>query len=318
MLRKNKKILILLFKIAIVFLAFWYIWLKIKVFSLSDFTFPAFNLYSYLQIFTVLLLIPVNWLTESYKWKFLLKKIEVIKLKIAFKAVLSGISFALISPNRIGEIAGRVFVLKKQNRGKAIFATAVGSLSQMMITLVFGLISGIILLFVYPEKLQIVNTQNLFYFKILSISVVIFGFLFLFNLKYVVLLAEKLRINLKFIQYLKPLSEYSFKEVCFVLALSFLRYVIFSLQFVLLLFFFNTRIEFFDALIGISLTYFISSLIPVLTFLEIGIRGMAAVFFLGMFSADIPGIISAVTILWLLNLAIPGIIGSFLFFKTKV
>ncbi len=261
---------------------------------------------------------PINWLTESYKWKFLLKKFEIINLKLAFRAVLSGISFALISPNRIGELVGRVFVLKNENREKAVFITAAGSLSQMMITVVLGSVAGIILLYLYPEKLIGINSQNLFFVKIISISVIVFGFLLLFNLRYLVPVAEKLKVNVKFIQYIKPLTVYSSKDIIIVLCLSLLRYAVFSVQFVFLLYVFKTEITVAEAFIGIALTYFISSLIPVLTFLEIGIRGMAAVFFLGMFSPDIPGILSATAVLWIINLAVPGMFGTYFFVRTKI
>ncbi|NPA45090.1 MAG: hypothetical protein GXO49_06120, partial [Chlorobi bacterium] len=66
------------------------------------------------------------------------------------------------------------------------------------------------------------------------------------------------------------------------------------------------------------LTYFISSVIPTFTFAEIGIRGTAAIFFIGMFSSNIVGIISATALLWIINLAIPAIIGSVLFYRTKL
>ncbi|MCF6183122.1 MAG: hypothetical protein L3J56_00605 [Bacteroidales bacterium] len=313
-----KKNLILILKITIVFFAFWYIWIKIKNFNLSDFSFPAFNFRSFLFITIVIVLMPINWLTESYKWKFLLKKFEIINLKLAFRAVLSGISFALISPNRIGELVGRVFVLKNENREKAVFITAAGSLSQMMITVVLGSVAGIILLYLYPEKLIGINSQNLFFVKIISISVIVFGFLLLFNLRYLVPVAEKLKVNVKFIQYIKPLTVYSSKDIIIVLCLSLLRYAVFSVQFVFLLYVFKTEITVAEAFIGIALTYFISSLIPVLTFLEIGIRGMAAVFFLGMFSPDIPGILSATAVLWIINLAVPGMFGTYFFVRTKI
>jgi len=315
---KYKHIFWLVFKIVVAMFAFWFIYLKVKEFSFSDFVFPGFNFHSYFIFSIAVLLMPLNWLLETVKWKYLIRRLERITLLNAFKAVLSGISFAVISPNRIGELAGRVFILKNKNRGRAIFATAVGSLSQLMITLFIGLFSGVVVLFYYPAQLQIIDSEQLFYLKIVSFSVVVFGFLFLFNLKYLVIFIKKLKINIKFIEYIEVLSEYSKDELFKVLLLSLLRYLIFSLQFVLLLYFFNTGIPIHEAFIGIGLTYLVSSLVPVLSILEIGVRGTAAILFLGMFSENIPGILSATAVLWFINLAIPSVAGAFVFYRTKI
>lgn len=317
--QKNcKKGFRLILKTAVAGIAFWFIYLKIKHFTFSDFTFPVFNFRSYLLFCFVLLLMPVNWFIETVKWKFLIRKLENLTFPEAFKAVLSGISFALISPNRIGELAGRVFILKKENRGKAVFVTAIGSLSQMLITVIVGLFSGISILFFYPELSKALNSDQLFYLKIVTLSSAVFGLLILFNLKYLVLILKKINLNIKFIKYIEILSEYSTNEVFKVLLLSLLRYVIFSSQFVLLLYFFDTELLFCEAFAGIALTYLLSSLVPVLSILEISVRGTAAIIFLGMFSQNIPGIVSAAAVLWIINLAVPAVAGSIIFYRTKI
>lgn len=261
---------------------------------------------------------PINWFIESVKWKFLIRRLEIVSIKNSFKGVLSGIAFAIISPARIGELAGRVFVLKPENRGKAVFSTIVGSLSQMLITLIIGFVSGIFFIFFYSGKLTDFNTDQLFYLKLVSVVSLIFGFLFLFNLKHIVQLLKKLKFNIKFLKYIDVLSEYRPAEIFKVLFFCNLRYLVFVLQFLLLLKYFNVEILWYDALIGIALTYLFSSLIPVLSVFEIGVRGMAAIIFLGIFSNNIPGILSAVTVLWFVNLALPACVGAIIFYRTKI
>lgn len=316
--KKYKHVFWFIVKIAVAILAFWYIYLKVKDFSFSEFAFPIITFNSYFLLSIVILLMPVNWFIETFKWNFLINKLEKITFLNAFKAVLSGIPFALISPNRIGELAGRVFILKNKNRGKAVFSTAVGSLSQMLITVTIGIFSGILLLFFYPDQIHIIDSEQLFYLKIVSLSFAVFGILLLFNLKYLVILLKNIKINIKFLKYIEILSEYTSRELFRVLLLSFLRYLIFSLQFVLLLFFFKTGISTYEAFLGIALTYLLSSLVPVLSVLEIGVRGTAAIIFLGIFSDNIPGILSSVAVLWFINLAIPAVAGTVIFYRTKI
>ena len=56
---------------------------------------------------------------------------------------------------------------------------------------------------------------------------------------------------------------------------------------------------------------------PTITIAEIGVRGSVAIFVLGLFSSNDIAILSSTTILWLINLIIPAIIGSFFIFSLK-
>jgi len=89
----------------------------------------------------VLLLMIVNWGLEAVKWKLSVQQIQQVSLGKAFRAVLSGVSFSVSTPNRVGEYLGRVLYMDDGNRLKAISLTIMGSISQLMITLVAGLIS---------------------------------------------------------------------------------------------------------------------------------------------------------------------------------
>jgi uncharacterized membrane protein YbhN (UPF0104 family) len=316
--KKNRRIIGVLLKAIIALFSFIYIFNKLRVYQeqqvIDQFEFSQ-NVY--LLIF-VLLLMPLNWFIESYKWKFLIRKIETLSIFTSIKAVFSGISFAIFTPNRIGELAGRIFVLKDENRFKGIIITGIGSFSQMIITVLFGLISTILFLSIFPEKLPTYLDEYILIIKILIISALLLGLFILFNLNLIVRFSKFLKIKEKFIQTVKVISDYSLKELLFLLVLCAIRYVLFSFQFILLLVLFNTGINIFQAFICISLTYLVSSVIPSFALTELGIRGSAALFFMGLFSANTYGIISATALLWIINLAIPALIGAVFFAKTKI
>ena len=316
--KKIRKILIVLLKILITLLSFLYIFYKLKQYNVIEFHFSFNDFKNYFIFFIVILLMPLNWFIESIKWKFLVRNIEKIEIKTSFKAVFSGITFAIFTPNRIGELAGRIFVLKKENRIKAIFATAAGSLSQQMITLFIGFIGGLLFLYFYRERLINIEDRQLYYIKIVSIILVIIGFLLLFNLKRLSSMLNRMKLSQKMIDAINVLASYSSMELFRVLLFSLLRYIVFLFQFFLLLSFFNIDIALFEAFICIALTYFVSSVIPTFTLTEIGIRGSAALFFLGLFSDNAVGILSATALLWIINLAIPAIIGSLFFGRTRI
>src|SRR5690606_38256336 len=71
--------------------------------------------------------------------------IHPIRFLHAFKAVLSGVSFSITLPNRVGEYAGRIMYMPEGNRLKTISVTVVGSMAQLLITLIAGIIGLIVL-----------------------------------------------------------------------------------------------------------------------------------------------------------------------------
>ena len=147
--KQVRKILFFSLKTIIAALSFAYIFVKLKEYNQIEFPFNEIDTTQVYLFISVILLMPLNWLIESFKWKYLVRKLEHISIVKSIKAVFTGITFAIFTPNRIGELGGRVFVLKKEHRTKAVFATATGSLSQMMITIILGVISGIVFLFLY-------------------------------------------------------------------------------------------------------------------------------------------------------------------------
>ena len=102
------KVISLFIKVIILLLSFGYIANKI---ANSAHTILGFDLeYGYLII--ALILVPVNWGIETFKWKYLIKKIEYISFSKAFKSILSGVTIGIFTPNRMGEFAGRIFYLE--------------------------------------------------------------------------------------------------------------------------------------------------------------------------------------------------------------
>ncbi len=102
----------------------------------------SFNSGMIWNLAAVLVLMLVNWIIETFKWKLAVQKIQEVGFFTAFKAVLSGVSFSVTTPNRVGEYLGRVLYMNEGNRLKAISLTITGSISQLIVTLLMGL-SGI-------------------------------------------------------------------------------------------------------------------------------------------------------------------------------
>jgi hypothetical protein len=318
--KKNiKKIYKSLLKIILLFLTFGYIYIHIQrnYFSFGEIN-KIFNKENIKLLLFAVFLIPVNWLCEAGKWKILISRIENISLAVAVKAVLTGMVFGIITPNRIGELGGRIFVLKRKNRPAGIMAATTGSLVQLSVTLLFGLISLIFFLIKFGEIFQNGNRLKDFFALFSVIGLFLFCLLILFNFKSFVRFISRLGFMKKYSQRLLFAAEYSFKTLLFVFGISIFRYFIFISQFYFLLLFFNVDIDFISAFSGIALTFSAIAVIPTLTLTELGIRGSAAVYFIGYFSNNDFGIISATLAVWIINIALPTAVGSFFFFRAKL
>ncbi len=270
-----------------------------------------------------LLLVFVNWGIESAKWHYLINRIETISFSKAYRAVLSGVTVSVFTPNRVGEYFGRVFMLRKANPWKAVFLTVLGSMSQLLITLFCGSIALIVFVVQYDIDYF---WENTYFLWALMFAVLIFNtFLLLlyFNVGIITKWVERL-LNAKWKRmrnYLKVVSMFHSKELLRVLAYSLLRFLVFSLQYYLLFRAFGIDLGVFTGLMVISVIFFVLTAIPSVALAELSIRGNVAISVLGFYfgggeqSFNELGAITAAGILWLINIVLPALIGALFVYK---
>ncbi|MFH1296957.1 MAG: lysylphosphatidylglycerol synthase transmembrane domain-containing protein [Bacteroidota bacterium] len=275
----------------------------------------------------VVLLMFINWAVEAIKWRYLMAKIERIGFWKSYQAVIVGVTVSSFTPNRIGEYFGRVFILNTGSRIEGILVTILGSMSQLLITIFTGSLA--LLAFIPLFMTHYWNYNGYLYYAVVAVvigfNVLILGFYL--NVSFLSTLKEKiLRNGLKKIRkFFRVFAFYHNRELITVLLYSFFRYLIFSTQFYLLLRIFAVPIPFLDALMLISLVYFVMAVIPTIAFTELGIRGSVALYFFGIYFSGMTqitepinfGILAASTLLWAINLGFPALVGSVFVFRLK-
>lgn len=308
-------------KIAIVLAAFWFIYKEI--FAKPDII-DNFREMLSKPLETKLLLLTigltfVNWGFESLKWKSLIDKIEKISFFTAYKAILSGVTVSIFTPNRVGEYAGRIFHLEKADRINAVLITMVCGVAQLLVTIFAGVIA---LSFFAPYNLDIENYISIYYYyALLVIFIGGAGFLLFayLNASLMAPMIKRMKILGKWRKYGKLFGKFEKIELLKVLLYSFGRFAVFTLQFYLLLLIFGVTVPYFPAVMMISITYFVMAIIPTVAIAELGIRGIVAVELISMVapaSSDL-GILTASFALWLVNLAFPALLGSLFIFNLK-
>jgi uncharacterized membrane protein YbhN (UPF0104 family) len=158
-----------------------------------------------------------NWGIESLKWKTLLKHILHISYLRAFKSVISGVAFTMITPNRTGEFIGRVFYVPDGNRIRAAALTLVGSASQLIVTITTGSFGLMVLrnyLIHHTDQLQGLSLYWLNGLMYGAFACLIVAVLFYFRIGWLMKIVEKIPPFTKYAYHIKPLEEVETKEPC--------------------------------------------------------------------------------------------------------
>jgi uncharacterized membrane protein YbhN (UPF0104 family) len=263
------------------------------------------------NLLAVILLMVVNWSLEAIKWKISVQSVQPVSFWKAFKAVLSGVSFSVSTPNRVGEYLGRVLYMEEGNRLKTISITIVGSISQLIITLLMGC-AGLLLLRRRIENSGLVSSPwiEVMIYGVLAVLVVLT--VFYFRLSWLIRLVDKLPGSSRFAYLVKALEDFNATILLRLLSLSALRFVVFIIQYYLLFRLFSVDVPFGHIFWAVSISFLVLAVIPSFAIADIGLRGEVSIKLLGLFSANSLGIWMTSITVWLINLIVPAMIGSLL------
>ena len=277
----------------------------------------SFGSYKIIYFISAVLLLFANWGIEALKWKLSVDKVYRVSFSQAFKAVLSGVSFSVSMPNRIGEYVGRVLYLPEGHRLKTIPVTLVGSFSQLLITLIMGA-AGLVIL--KKDLLRHFEGFTIWYQFLLYGLLVIIAVLLLLYFKVAssVQLFNRWFKSKKYLYLVEALGSFNMQLLLSILLLSFLRYLVFLLQYVLIFYLCEVRIEATLLAWLMSVVFLAMAVIPSIALLELGLRGEISVKLIGIYTTNTLGITMTTISIWFINLVVPAVIGSLLILNIKV
>ncbi len=272
-------------------------------------------------IISLFILMLLNWGIEARKWQILVSSVQKVSLFTAAKAVLSGLSLSLFIPNGIGEYFGRIIYMNEGNRLRSIALTIAGSMSQLIVTLIAGL-CGLLYLKnnVWAGAGQL---QGLSVFWVNSIiSMIFMGCLLLvliyFRLSWLTALVEKIPFVYKYRYLIQNLEAFHWKELTRILSLSVSRFVVFTVQYLILLHIFNVQVSPVNAASTTSVLFLVLAVLPTIPVADLGIRGEAGIQLFGLLSSNTLGIIATSAGIWLVNIIIPAMAGSLFILSIKI
>jgi Lysylphosphatidylglycerol synthase TM region len=287
-------------------------WLHIK---------QSFNSPLIWNLVLVVALMFVNWSIEALKWQMMVKPVQPIGFGRAFKAILSGVSFSVTTPNRVGEYLGRVLYMDDGNRLRTISLTIVCSMSQLLITLLMG-VSGLVALYSGLKGIDFMKGLD----ASLWMRVILYGTLlvlviltvFYFRLSWLTRLIDKLPGFARYAYLVRDLEDVNATLLVKLLSLSAVRFVVFGIQYFLLFRLFGVEVDWWQSFWSMSIIFLVLAVIPTFAIAELGIRGEVTVNVLKLFTVNALGITLATATIWFINLILPAVAGSILILGIKV
>ncbi len=258
-------------------------------------------------------LFSINYLLEVLKWWVLTHRIlggrSFTRL---LEEVFSGAAMAIVTPNRIGAFVGRMVYFKPEVQLASVGLNVIGSLSQLLATVVFGLFC---VFFIGSHVLEGVSSQFAFSqmeFLLIGILVLVFIIVTLLTfrplLRYVkTLIPKKRKLRwLRTITSIRSLDNIAIVKVCLI---SFLRLMVYSSQFLLLILFAGAEVSWTLGLMVIGFIYFLQSIVPLPSLFTLVLRGELAIWLFSQYGVDDIAVLLGSYLIWFVNLGMPALIG---------
>ncbi|WP_134089531.1 lysylphosphatidylglycerol synthase domain-containing protein [Olivibacter sp. XZL3] len=312
---KGRKIISISTKIAVLLLTIWFVYKKLSdnhnLYEFNSLVKQLNKEVLFVTIFSLVMLMMVNWSLECVKWQYLCRPIQKLSFVRAFESVFCGLSWAIFTPNRIGEYGGRVLFLKPRKRLFGVLAMAVGAFAQLVITNIMG--ATALLWFIGSYK------RPPFWLYVLlcaaAIAFIVLMLVLYFRIKLLNRFIRRLKWLAKVHRFFSLLERYSMQELRYIFTVSLLRYIVFTSQYVLIMHILIPSIPTLPMILMIFLLFFIQSAMPSLDLLDIGVRSVTAGYLFAFITTQELAVMASAASIWFINLIVPAIIGSVFVFK---
>lgn len=254
-----------------------------------------------ISLFLALLLMPLNWCLESKRWQILLKPLFPISFRNALLGVLSGLGVSFMVGKIIGSALGRYWSIPKSiDRKQSIGALLISQLTQGIHTYWIGIPC---LIWYLRDKMIVLDYKEGLFVGVFIVSILL-----------LLMITQKRTFNVFFRKifqkYFVLLNEYNFYLIFKITILGGLRYGVFTLQFILIIYSLNTSISLFLLFSIIPIVFLIKTVSPNLGgFLDLGIREISTLYIFESLGLDPNIALVSSLLIWSINILIPSLVG---------
>jgi hypothetical protein len=263
--------------------------------------------WSHLQgavLLALVVLMLINWSLEALKWRLLMRGLVPLSVGRAVLATFAGTTVGMITPNRVGEFAGRVLYLPTEHRWKGSALTLLGSLAQFAVTMALGALA------IGSARIQgaVAAVSGPAWTALVWATLAVGGavLLLLFFPATLARLLGLVRWPARVAEALEGLGSVPRSVLRQVLALSIVRYLVFTAQFVWLLHV-VASVSLLDGLLLVPVIFLITTWVPTTAFTELGIRGSVIT---SVVPGDPAALLLVTVLMWAVNLMLPAVVGG--------
>jgi uncharacterized membrane protein YbhN (UPF0104 family) len=293
---KNQKILFFSLKVLLFFGVLYLLYKQLS--EVDESTWGDFKLANPWALIVAVLLIYPNIWVAYVKWKVTLNVMnEGNDRSRMIQSFFAGIVMGMVTPNMIGNFIGRFYYFDKEHRSTITILTLFSNFAQLMATLIFGTLSVLIV-----GEIYMVGDDVWLIALLISGGLVSF-FMYFFADRTLYFFRKRLNIY-RSRELLKKYPIYRVKMIGY----SMLRFIIFTLQFSLVMYAFGEEYT-IDLVLAIWQVYMITLMIPSLFFGKLGVKEMVAVAILGPLGMNEFSILFTSLLIWFMNSLTPTLVG---------
>lgn len=260
-----------------------------------------------------LVLMLLQWTIEALKWRIIFKTVHFqMKWATSLKMIFAGSSFSFVTPNRMGEFIGRVVYLPSEMKGIGTAFTVYNSIVQISVYCFFASIAFYFYdVSLFSEKLSTSNAGWIDMLKMFTALIALACVVFFFFQKRFFTFLYNARILKKFTNIWRDSMQLTHGTSVGMLGLTILKTMMVILQYWLVFSWLGVEISFISTFAAVSLMMFGLVVFPTISFIEIGLRWEFSYLLFSVYTSNLLGITIGASIIWLLNIVLPAIIGAF-------
>lgn len=263
-------------------------------------------------VLALCLLLP-NLFLQFWKWRSLLRtRHATIANGEAARSMFIGFTLGIVTPARVGELAGRALAVESVDRMHSVGLSIVDKFASVLVTITAGVLGSLWLLIEFHYV-----SVYLWYPISILLAILIYASAWLilhppFVWRMIQSLPSERPLRARLERLFGAIVELRPTDILRVLAVSMVFYLVFTTQFLLLVLAFETRFS-VGTIAAIAAAFFAKTLIPPITFGELGIREASAMYFLSILGYADATAVNAALVLFVLNVLLPALIGLFFF-----
>ncbi len=229
----------------------------------------------------VTVLMAVNWALEALRWQLSVPE-ESLTFWNALQIILRGQALNWVLPFTSGDVGSRL--ISSKDPKSATVALMLNRMIILAITVGYGAV-GVVSFFGVGSQL----------WGLLAVGAALVG-----SILWIAFKPNLLGTSI---------SDFNFERLGRISLITLLRYGVFTFQFYIVISAFNPTLETTLIFLGIGWIFVFKSFIPAVLG-NLGVREASAVLFFESYVPDIQLIIWPCTLIWLINIVIPSIIGA--------